>query len=152
MEKALFGAGCFWGVEEYFRKITGVVNTEVGYSGGNTDNPTYETVCYNNTGHAEVLLIEFDENIISYYNLLDNFWMCHDPTSLNRQGLDIGDQYRSAIFYFSSVQKNLAEKSKADNQKKFNNSIITEIKKVKKFFRAEEYHQMYIQKNKLFNG
>ena len=148
MEKALFGAGCFWGVEEYFRKIKGVINMQVGYSGGTTDNPTYQNVCYDNTDHAEVILIEYDESIISYQALLDNFWKCHDPTTLNKQGADIGTQYRSIIFYFSSDQKKISEISKENNQKKFQNKIVTEIVKAEKFFKAEEYHQNYIQKIK----
>ena len=106
--KALLGAGCFWGIEEYFRKIEGIKNTKVGYSGGNFSNPSYEDVCTNTTGHVEVVLIEFDENIISYSKILDHFWICHDPTQLNRQGASIGTQYKSAIFYYSSEQKEIA--------------------------------------------
>ena len=151
MAKALFGAGCFWGVEEYFRKIKGIINTKVGYSGGITENPTYESVCYGNTEHAEVIFLEFNENIISYKNLVDYFWQCHDPTTLNRQGPDVGRQYRSSIFYFSEEQQNIAEKSKKENQKNFNNKIVTEIKEAGKFFLAEEYHQNYIQKNKILS-
>ena len=105
IQKALFGAGCFWGVEEHFRKINGIIKTEVGYSGGKTKDPTYESVCYENTNHAEVLQVEFDENIISYSNLLEEFWKCHDPTTLDKQGLDIGRQYRSVIYYFDDYQK-----------------------------------------------
>ena len=105
MSKALFGAGCFWGIEEYFSKINGVNNTAVGYSGGNTENPTYEEVCQGDTEHVEVVEINFDENIISYESLLEHFWNCHDPTQLNRQGPDVGRQYRSAIFYYSDNQK-----------------------------------------------
>ena len=146
MNKALFGAGCFWGVEEFFRKINGVVTTQVGYSGGDTQNPTYQDVCNNSTGHAEVLEIQFDSNIISYKKLLDFFWECHDPTTLNMQGPDIGSQYRSVIFYFSEEQKKIAEESKIKNQKSFNNKIVTEIKKADTFFLAENYHQRYIQK------
>ena len=108
MSKALFGAGCFWGIEEYFSKINGVNNTAVGYSGGNTENPTYEEVCQGDTEHVEVVEINFDENIISYENLLEHFWNCHDPTQLNRQGPDVGRQYRSAIFYYSDNQKDIA--------------------------------------------
>ncbi len=151
MAKALFGAGCFWGVEEYFRKIKGIINTKVGYSGGITENPTYESVCYGNTEHAEVIFLEFNENIISYKNLVEYFWQCHDPTTLNRQGPDVGRQYRSSIFYFSEEQQNIAEKSKKENQKNFNNKIVTEIKEAGKFFLAEEYHQNYIQKNKILS-
>ena len=150
MEKALFGAGCFWGVEEYFSKIEGISKTEVGYSGGVTKNPTYESVCQGNTEHVEVLYIEFDQDIISYNNIINHFWKCHDPTTLNRQGPDIGRQYRSAIFYFSEEQRDIAEKSKLDNQEKFNNKIVTEITKADIFFKAEEYHQNFVQKQKIF--
>ena len=148
IQKALFGAGCFWGVEEHFRTINGVTKTEVGYSGGNTKNPTYESVCYENTDHAEVLLVEFDEDLISYELLVDEFWKCHDPTTLDRQGPDIGRQYRSVIFYFDDYQKNIAEQSKQKNQSNFQNKIVTEISPADIFYKAEEYHQQYIQKSK----
>ena len=147
-EKVLFGAGCFWGVEEYFRNIKGIIKTEVGYSGGFTKNPTYESVCANNTNHAEVLYIEFDNNLISFNFLLDHFWKCHNPTTLNRQGLNIGNQYRSVIFYLSEFQKREALKSKIENQNKFEKKIVTEITKAETFYRAEEYHQKYINKKK----
>ncbi len=147
IQKALFGAGCFWGVEEHFRTINGVKRTEVGYSGGNTKDPTYESVCYENTDHAEVLLVEFDEDIISYESLVDEFWKCHDPTTLDRQGPDIGRQYRSVIYYFNDQQKNIADKSKKKYQSSFQNRIITEISKADVFYKAEEYHQQYIQKS-----
>tara|TARA_Y100000588_G_C14178016_1_gene892297 strand:- start:518 stop:967 length:450 start_codon:yes stop_codon:yes gene_type:complete len=146
MEKALFAAGCFWGVEEYFRKIPGVEDTKVGYSGGITKNPTYETVCNDNTQHAEVLKIDFDEKTISYEELLNYFWECHDPTTLDRQGYDVGNQYRSAIFYFNDSQKQIAEKSKIKRQLEIDKDIVTEILKVEKFYLAESYHQCYIQK------
>ena len=149
MENALFGAGCFWGVEEFFRKNKGVIETKVGYSGGITNNPSYEEVCLGNTNHVEVLLIKFDENIINYSKLLDLFWQCHDPTTLNRQGPDIGTQYRSVIFYYSNLQKEIAEKSKLNYQSKFNGKIVTEIEKAKEFFEAEDYHQCYIQKRSI---
>jgi len=148
MEKALFGAGCFWGVEEYFRKIQGVKDTRVGYSGGHTKNPSYETVCSGTTEHVEVLKLNFDETEISYEKLLDHFWKCHDPTTLNRQGPDIGRQYRSAIFYYSDIQKEVAENSKIKQQPKFNNNIVTEITKADTFYLAEDYHQRFIQKRK----
>ena len=147
IQKTLFGAGCFWGVEEHFRTINGVKRTEVGYSGGNTKDPTYESVCYENTDHAEVLLVEFDEDIISYESLVDEFWKCHDPTTLDRQGPDIGRQYRSVIYYFNDQQKNIADKSKKKYQSSFHNRIITEISKADVFYKAEEYHQQYIQKS-----
>jgi len=148
MKKALFGAGCFWGVEEFFRKIQGVKDTRVGYSGGHTKDPTYETVCLGTTEHTEVLELNFDETEISYEKLLDHFWKCHDPTTLNRQGPDIGRQYRSAIFYYSDIQKEIAESSKIKHQPKFNNNIVTEITKADIFYLAEDYHQRFIQKRK----
>ena len=150
MEKALFGAGCFWGVEEKFRKIPGVIMTEVGYSGGHSTNPTYETVCSGNTNHAEVVLIEYDENIITFEKLLDNFWKCHDPTTLNRQGPDIGTQYRSVIFYFNEGQKKISEISKQKYSNENNINIVTEITEVGEYFKAEEYHQQYILKTGSF--
>ena len=148
IQKALFGAGCFWGVEEHFRKLSGIKKTEVGYSGGNTKNPTYESVCYQNTDHAEVLQVEFDEKIISYEELVEEFWKCHDPTTLDRQGPDVGRQYRSVIYYFDEEQKKIALNSKNKNQHRFNNRIITELSKADIFYKAEEYHQKYIQKSR----
>ena len=147
--KALLGAGCFWGIEEYFRKIEAVKNTKVGYSGGDFLNPSYEDVCKNITGHAEVVLIEYDNDIISYSEILDHFWNCHDPTQLNRQGFSIGLQYRSAIFYYSIELKQIAEKSKNEFQKNLSKPIVTEITKAKEFFIAEDYHQCYIQKKRI---
>ena len=146
IQKALFGAGCFWGVEEHFEKIDGIIKTEVGYSGGNTKNPTYESVCYQNTDHVEVLCADFDDEIISYEDLIEEFWKCHDPTTLDRQGPDVGRQYRSVIYYFNDIQKNTALKSRDKFQPSFNNRIITEITKADIFYKAEEYHQKYIQK------
>ena len=146
IQKALFGAGCFWGVEEYFRKINGVTKTEVGYSGGKTKNPTYESVCYENTDHKEVLLVEFDDDLISYENLVEEFWKCHDPTTLDRQGPDVGRQYRSVIYYYNDMQKNIANKSKDKHQESFQNNIVTEISHADIFYKAEEYHQKYILK------
>ena len=146
LTKALLGAGCFWGVEEYFRKIEGIKNTKVGYSGGDFSNPSYENVCSNTTGHVEVVLMEYDEKILSYSTILDHFWTCHNPTQINRQGFDIGIQYKSVIFYYSSEQKNIAEKSLSEFQKKLFDPIVTEINKAKEFFIAEDYHQCYIQK------
>ena len=150
MEKALIGAGCFWGVEETFSKLTGVQKTEVGYSGGNTSNPTYESVCIGNTNHAEVVLIEYDEKKLSYKDLIKHFWKCHDPTMLNRQGPDIGTQYRSVIYYFNDNQKKIANESKIEYGKKFNLNIVTEISEVKEYYKAEEYHQKYIKKTGLY--
>ena len=146
IQKALFGAGCFWGVEEHFRTINGVTKTEVGYSGGNTKNPTYESVCYENTDHAEVLLVEFDDDLISYESLVEEFWKSHDPTTLDRQGPDVGRQYRSVIYYYNEMQKNIANKSKDKHQESFQNNIVTEISHADIFYKAEEYHQKYILK------
>ena len=147
-EVGIFGAGCFWGVEESFLNTDGVVDTEVGYIGGTTSNPSYEDVCRDNTNHAEAVRVFYDSEIIIYEDLLDIFFNIHDPTTLNRQGYDIGTQYRSAIFYFSDEQKTIAEKSKNQFQKKLSSSIVTEITKAKEFFIAEDYHQCYIQKKK----
>ena len=149
MEKALFGAGCFWGVEETFRKIPGVVKTEVGYTGGHTLNPTYQSICEGDTNHVEVVLVEYDNTIISYDKLLNHFWKCHDSTTLNRQGPDIGTQYRSAIFYFDDNQKKLATESKINFAKENNLIIVTEISQLSDYYKAEEYHQKYIQKTGL---
>ena len=149
MEKALFGAGCFWGVEDTFRKIPGVVKTEVGYTGGHTLNPTYQSICEGDTNHVEVVLVEYDNKIISYDKLLNHFWKCHDPTTLNRQGPDIGTQYRSAIFYFDDNQKKIATESKINFAKENNLIIVTEISQLSDYYKAEEYHQKYIQKTGL---
>tara|TARA_B100000945_G_C20308834_1_gene561806 strand:- start:1 stop:462 length:462 start_codon:yes stop_codon:yes gene_type:complete len=150
MEKALFGAGCFWGVEETFSKLEGVKNTEVGYAGGSISNPTYEAVCAGDTNHAEVVLVEYDENVISYNNLIEHFWKCHDPTTLNRQGPDIGTQYRSVIFYFNQSQKEISNESKTQYGKRYQLNIVTEISEAKMYYKAEEYHQKYIQKTGLY--
>ena len=149
VEKAIFAAGCFWGVEAYFKRLKGVLNTEVGYCGGKTENPTYELVCTGTTGHAESVLIEFDNEKISYEELLEHFWKIHDPTQLNRQGADIGTQYRSAIFYLNEEQKEKAIKSKEqqENSGKYKYSIVTQIALATKFWPAEEYHQDYLDKN-----
>ena len=150
-EKATFGAGCFWGVEETLRKLTGVVDTAVGYAGGSKENPTYEDVCTDETGHAEVVQVEFDPAKISYRELLDVFWANHNPTTLNRQGPDVGTQYRSVIFYHSPEQKMAAEESKNALTKsgRFKREIVTQIEPAPKFFRAEEYHQRYLEKRGL---
>lgn len=149
MEKALFAAGCFWGVEDVFREIPGVVATRVGYTGGHALNPTYRDVCSGDTGHAEAVEITFDPEIISYEQLLEVFWKCHDPTQLNRQGPDIGDQYRSAIFYFSEEQKQAAEESRdtLERSGRLRRRIVTGITPAGTFWEAEEYHQKYHQKN-----
>ena len=146
-EKATFAAGCFWQVETEFRKVKGVLNTKVGYTGGKMKNPTYKNVCTDTTGHAEAIDIEFDPKIVSYEKLLDVFWKIHNPTTLNRQGLDMGTQYRSAIFYHNETQKKQAEASLKKTQKNFKNKIVTEIKKAPEFYKAEEYHQKYLDKN-----
>jgi len=147
-EKATFGAGCFWGVEDRFRRLKGVISTTVGYSGGDYPNPTYKDVCSGKTGHAEVVQVEFDPSIISYEELLDFFWKIHNPTSLNRQGWDVGNQYRSVIFYHTPEQKKEAEESKQRLEESgiHKKPIVTAIEPAKEFYRAEEYHQKYIQK------
>lgn len=149
MEKATFGAGCFWGVEAAFRGVEGVVETAVGYSGGDFDNPTYEDVCSDKTGHAEVVLVVFDPEKISYERLLDVFWNCHDPTSINRQGPDEGTQYRSVIFHHDDAQRIAAVASKEAFQKTISGCrpIVTEIVPAMTFHRAEEYHQRYFEKH-----
>ena len=182
MQKATFGAGCFWQVEATFRKIKGVVSTTVGYTGGNFDNPTYKDICSDETGHAEVVEVAFDTKVVSYKELLDVFWKIHDPTTLNRQGLDIGTQYRSIIFYHNNQQKKEAieslntEQKNKDTQKlkirenqRFSvhrksegfssvsgtnyigNKIVTEITSAKTFYKAEEYHQQYLEKRGSFS-
>ena len=148
MEKATFGAGCFWGIEAGFRKIIGVSDVVVGYAGGETDNPTYEEVCTGTTGHAEVVEVHFDPNQITFEDLLGVFWNLHDPTTLNRQGPDMGTQYRSAILYHSENQLELAKISLANQSASGEhlNSIVTEITPHRTFYRAEEYHQRYFEK------
>ncbi len=148
MEQAVFGAGCFWGVEAAFRKLDGVMNTAVGYMGGKKDNPTYKEVCTDTTGHAEVVLVEFDPAKVSYDQLLQTFWTCHDPTQKNRQGPDYGTQYRTSIFTYSDAQQKAAEESRKTLEKsgKLRFSIVTEIKPAETFWKAEEYHQQYLEK------
>ncbi|MEM3064791.1 MAG: peptide-methionine (S)-S-oxide reductase MsrA [Candidatus Nitrosotenuis sp.] len=146
--KATFGAGCFWCVEDVFRRTKGVTNTVVGYSGGWMKNPTYEDVCTDTTGHAEVVQVEYDPALISYEELLDVFWSSHDPTQLNRQGPDVGMQYRSVIFYHDEQQEKIAKESKERVEKsgRFKKPIVTQIQEAKEFFKAEEYHQQYYAK------
>tara|TARA_Y100000992_G_scaffold233938_1_gene164865 strand:+ start:41 stop:487 length:447 start_codon:yes stop_codon:yes gene_type:complete len=146
MEIAILALGCFWGPEEKFSKVQGIINTEVGYCGGNTNPTTYEEVCTGSTNHAEVVKIEFDEKIIKYENLLEKFFEMHDPTTLNRQGPDIGTQYRSEIFFTNNNQKEIAEKIKSRFNLKYNGKILTKISGEKNYCKAEEYHQKYIQK------
>ncbi len=150
VEIATFGAGCFWGVEAEFTELPGVLATRVGYSGGRTDNPSYQDVCSHGTGHAEVVEITFDPLRISYENLLALFWESHDPTQLNRQGPDVGDQYRSVIFYHSEVQRQAAEALLDELEKKrvFRKPIVTEIVPAAPFWEAEAYHQKYLQKHR----
>lgn len=149
--KATFGAGCFWHVEDLLRKTKGVKSTQAGYIGGKLTNPTYEEVCTDTTGHAEAVQVEYDPNEISYDELLKVFWSNHDPTSLNRQGPDIGNQYRSVIFFHDEEQKKIAQKSKEELEKsgKFQKRIVTEIVPAPEFYKAEEYHQKYFQKHGL---
>jgi peptide-methionine (S)-S-oxide reductase len=145
-EKATFAAGCFWQVESTFQEVPGVLSTQVGYTGGHTENPTYEDVCADQTGHAEALEIEFDPDLISYDELLQRFWSSHDPTQVNRQGPDFGSQYRSAIFTHSPQQEAIAIRSKMEAQTRFRKPIATEITPAGSFWRAEEYHQCYLNK------
>ena len=148
LQKATFAAGCFWGVEDIFRKQPGVIHTQVGYTGGHTDEPTYEQVCTDTSGHAEAVELEFNPSVVSYEQLLDLFWTLHDPTTLNRQGPDFGSQYRSAIFYHNDQQRASAEASrdKLAQSGKFSRPIVTEIIPAGPFYRAEEYHQQYFEK------
>jgi peptide-methionine (S)-S-oxide reductase len=150
-ETATFGAGCFWGVEAAFRQVPGVVATAVGYLGGTLINPTYHDVCTDRTGHAEVVQVEFDPTKVTYEQLLDVFWKNHDPTTLNRQGPDSGSQYRSAIFFHSPAQQEAATASKEqlDKSGRFRKPIVTEITKATTFYRAEDYHQQYLEKRGL---
>jgi len=146
--KATFGAGCFWGVEAQFRQLKGVISTAVGYMGGALDNPTYEDVCTGRTGHAEVVEVEYDPERVAYEDLLEVFWNNHDPTTLNRQGPDVGAQYRSAIFFHSPEHEAAARASKEEleQSKRFRSAIVTQIVPAKTFWRAEEYHQQYLEK------
>jgi peptide-methionine (S)-S-oxide reductase len=148
-EKATFAAGCFWGVEAEFREIKGVISTKVGYTGGKMKNPTYEDVCSDETGHAEAVEVIFDPKNVSYEKLLEVFWKNHNPTQGNRQGPDVGAQYRSAVFYHNQKQKELAMKSMKEVQKEHDKKITTEIKPATAFYRAEEYHQQYLEKKGL---
>tara|TARA_B100000029_G_C17400663_1_gene896924 strand:+ start:558 stop:1016 length:459 start_codon:yes stop_codon:yes gene_type:complete len=144
---AIFAAGCFWGVEEKFRNLNGVIETHVGYIGGITKNPTYEDVCTGDTNHAEAVQVLYDDTKISYPELVDFFFKIHNPTTLNQQGLDFGTQYRSAIFYLNDKQKNLInERIKYFNENLYNNSIVTTTELATEFWKAEEYHQKYILK------
>jgi peptide-methionine (S)-S-oxide reductase len=145
-EQATFAAGCFWGVEAEFRQIPGVIATTVGYTGGRGERPTYEQVCSHTTGHAEAVLVEFDPAQVSYEELLDAFWRLHDPTQLNRQGPDVGDQYRSAIYFHSPEQEAAAKASRESAQERVSKPIVTEITEAPEFWAAEDYHQRYLEK------
>ena len=153
MSVATFGAGCFWGVEAAFRKIKGVTATSVGYTGGSLDGPTYEDVCTGRTGHAEVVEVEYDPSQVSYDDLLAVFWDIHDPTTLNRQGPDVGTQYRSVLFFHIAEQEAAANKSKEKIQSsgRFTRDIVTEITPASKYYKAEDYHQQYLERRGLIH-
>jgi methionine-S-sulfoxide reductase len=146
MQTAIFAAGCFWGVQYYFDQVPGVTKTMVGYTGGHTEDPTYEEVCTHTTGHAEAVLLEFDPDKVSYETLCRQFFRMHDPTQLNRQGPDIGDSYRTAIFYFDNAQKATAAMIKTEVQANFDKPVVTEITKAGPFYEAEDYHQKYTER------
>lgn len=148
LKEAMFGAGCFWGVQYNFDQIKGVIETEVGYAGGHTQDPTYKEVCTDKTGHAEVVHLRYDSEIVSYDELLKNFWENHDPTTMNRQGPDVGSQYRSIIFYYNNEQKAAAERLKNELNKsgKYRTPVVTEVVPAGTFYKAEEYHQKYFEK------
>lgn len=146
MQKAIFAAGCFWGVQYYFDQIPGVIKTTVGYTGGKTERPTYEEVCSHTTGHAEAVLVEFDPSKVSYEALVQHFFRMHDPTQLNRQGPDVGDNYRSAIFYTGEEQKEMAQRVLNEVQDNHNKSIVTQIEPAGPFYEAEAYHQKYAER------
>ena len=147
MAQATFGAGCFWGVEYVFRRVPGVTDVKSGYSGGHTENPTYEEVCSHTTGHAEVVQVTFDPERVGYEQLLEVFWAMHDPTQVDRQGPDIGDQYRSVIFTHDEEQRLTATESKAKAQARFDGPVATQIEPLQAFYPAEGYHQEYYEKN-----
>lgn len=151
-EKASFGAGCFWQVEHTFKQLDGVIDTKVGYQGGTTDNPSYEDVCTGTTGHAEVCQVEFDPEVISYEQLLDAFWTMHDPTQVDRQGPDVGTQYRSVIFFDSDDQQLAATESKARTQARIGAPIATSIEPASTFWIAEGYHQCYLEQRQGVGG
>jgi peptide-methionine (S)-S-oxide reductase len=151
MAKASFAAGCFWGVEAAFRQVEGVLSTAVGYSGGHSENPSYEEVCSGRTGHAETVLVDYDPSRVSYDRLLDVFWENHDPTQLNRQGPDVGEQYRSVIFFHTPEQEAAARASREKLEKsgRYGRPIVTQIEPATTFYRAEDYHQQYLEKRGL---
>lgn len=147
MKKIVLAGGCFWGVEEFLSRINGVISTEVGYANGRTENPTYEDVCYKNTYFAEVCLVEYDEKILSLEDLLKEYWSIIDPTVLNRQGPDVGSQYRTGIYYLNEDDIETILKSKEENQKNYDKKIVTEVLPLTNYYKAEEYHQKYLKKN-----
>lgn len=147
MKKIVLAGGCFWGVEEFLSRINGVISTEVGYANGRTENPTYEDVCYKNTYFAEVCLVEYDEKILSLEDLLKEYWSIIDPTILNRQGPDVGSQYRTGIYYLNEDDIETILKSKEENQKNYDKKIVTEVLPLTNYYKAEEYHQKYLKKN-----
>ena len=149
MKKAIFASGCFWGPEEKLSKIKGITKAEVGYCGGNNSKTSYEEVCTGQTNHAEVVKIEFDEKVITYEEIINLFFKIHDPTTFNRQGPNIGSQYRSEVFFYDNEQKKFAEKAKENLNKKLNGKVVTKISKEINYCKAEEYHQKYIQKKGL---
>ena len=151
LEKATFAAGCFWGVEATFRRLAGVKSTQVGYIGGALENPTYHDVCTDSTGHAEAVEVAYDPRVISYHDLLEVFWNNHNPTTLNRQGPDVGTQYRSAISFHTPEQETEARRSRDEAQARFPRPIVTEIKPAQTFWPAEDYHQQYLEKRGLAN-
>ena len=147
MKEIVLAGGCFWGVEEYFSRINGVIDTKVGYANGHTKNPTYQEVCTNITGHAEAVYIKYDEDILSLEELLNRFWKIINPTLINRQGPDIGSQYRTGIYYIDEKDLEIIQKSKAEQQEKYKDPIVTEIETLNVFYDGEEYHQKYLKKN-----
>lgn len=147
MKKIVLAGGCFLGVEEFLSRLNGVISTEVGYANGRTENPTYEDVCYKNTYFAEVCLVVYDEHILSLENILKEYWSIVDPTSLNRQGPDVGSQYRTGIYYLDESDLNIILKSKEENQKNYSEKIVTEVVPLINYYKAEEYHQKYLKKN-----
>ncbi|GFN35572.1 peptide-methionine (S)-S-oxide reductase MsrA [Tepidimicrobium xylanilyticum] len=147
MKEIVLAGGCFWGVEEYFSRIDGVIETKVGYANGNTENPTYEEVCTNTTGHAEACHVKYDETVLPLEELLNRFWRIIDPTLLNRQGPDIGSQYRTGIYYMEEEDLPTIMKTFEEQKKKYDKPIVTEVEPLKVFYEAEEYHQKYLKKN-----
>ncbi|WP_055070126.1 peptide-methionine (S)-S-oxide reductase MsrA [Clostridium massiliamazoniense] len=147
MKEIVLAGGCFWGVEEFFSRIDGVIDTEVSYVNGRTENPTYEEICYGNTNYAEACLIKYNEDLISLEEILNKFWSIINPTSLNKQGNDVGSQYRTGIYYLDPLDLVVINKSKENIQKQYDKPIVTEVKPLEKYYKAEEYHQNYLKKN-----